>query len=261
MRKMRPFRRPRRLVVQDVRVIDGRRIATVLDPKTLDVIASAVVKGWGGSPTSYVLWPVSTPDDPTGKRFAIEPELSNAAEAWVEFDRDGAAYVDGVTPREQYDDLQARAPELVDGDIHPGTFGPQDLVMANGTDGDTPSKVILGADRSFNVLANGSVRIQVPDGFTVRVTKDGDGGMAVVKFEPCQDAFNRVIERLNTVSAGLSALQTVTGLIVPGTGGANPVTGTSFEHVPEADVGEEIASQTLFVPYDTEEELPPEDER
>jgi len=253
MKVLRPFKRPRRMVVQSVRVVGGRRVFTVLDPTNVDVVANAVAKSWGGSETSYTQMPVACPIP--SDRFVIVPEEANAAEAWIDFDRDGVAYVDGVTPRECVD-LQDKAPLLEDGEEHPGTFGPHDMVWANGAIGDDPTKVIMGEDRSFNVLANGSVRIQVPEGFTVRLTKDGDGGMPVVKFEPCQDAFNRVIDRLNEVSEGLAEAYRLCALLkVAGGVLENPflTIGNSFEHVPEDDVGDEIASQTLFVPYDDDD--------
>lgn len=250
---------PYRVVVQSVRVVDSRPVLTVLEPRTGQVWSTVTPLTSGGGLDCFSHEPIKSPDPKWSSGFVTSPEEAHATEGFLHFDWLGAPFFVGAGPREQ-PDLREKSPEdLANNEPHPGWYGLDDKVQGNGYDG-VRTKQILARDRSYNLIAGGQVRFQIPEGFEMRIFRGSDAKMPVVKFVPMRDAHNDLVDRYNALSAKFEMLAAhVVGIGVTGGGGSpavivNPAlsTGFSYSHDEAPRAGTELASKTLYIPEEDE---------
>ena len=102
------------------------------------------------------------------------------------------------------------------------------------------------------------MRVELGSGAVFRVSKGNNADAAVALGPVTRSEFDRVINRLNEVSASLAVLAplvatitaigplVVSGGVVP----VNPASAYTFLHVPEASATADIESQTMFIPLE-----------
>lgn len=259
-KRTRKFRRalpPIRVSVQRVIVRDGRTLLTCIHPRTGQIWNNVPVLGQGGSDFSSVSWPVLGPTDPSS--IALVPESAGCTQGLLHFDRNGAPIYHGSIPRSRKIDMVPLTPDVDEHDPHPGTWSPSDLCMINGNQ-DASIKMILDALGRWSLISDQIVRIQVPSGKQVKIFSDENSDMPVVLFVPTQSILNSLIERVNANTEILKVMAKYVGVLATAATSTDPTAAADVTAISTwtagaatstiAEVGNEIASQTLFVPDD-----------
>jgi hypothetical protein len=227
------------------RVIDGQVYYTAVNERTSEVYPWCVLLAdAGGSETVFVQAPIALTDKGIG-------DPSKGPEALLTFDAKGAAYLSGISQVAQQAALVANPPVLDDTEAHPGTFTPDDYVIANGK-----ARVLVDRDGNVVIKACRSLRLQVGDdsegGRVAVISSQGRNLSDVVLFDPLRDYIvetqNAKIDELSAKLAEICAAMASAGTH---SGFANPFArpdGPRHRHIPIDEPGEELATPFLSAP-------------
>lgn len=269
---------PFRVTLQRVRVVDGQVVVDVLDNRGQNIAGVPLMVGGGGG-NRFVFSPVKAPDVPTSDPISV-PEDANTAELFLGYDHRLAPVVYGATQVLGLMGLVPQAPEVEEDVAHPGAFGPYDFVVSNAPDGEAVDatadvkegprgyvRMIMGADKSFNVFADRPIRFHVPLGGKFMVFSGVRSGMPVVMLHPTQGVINAIIDQVNRNTEQIKILM---GDKITETYAAAAAAQAAFQYPEEArllaeaarmqalvdasatipSVGDEIGSRTVFIPPD-----------
>lgn len=199
-------RGPYRVVVQSREIVDDRVYYTVMHPKTGQVWPLCLPTSPGGGGLDVFMHvPLKVPTTPNSDTFAIEPERAHTAEAILTFDRYGARYIQGCTPREQKSALTDVTPTVEEYDTHPKTFGPGDYVISNGN-GETVGRLIVDEVGRIALTASTVLRLQVDEGGKIVGHEDGRVSLPVVVLDPTLEYLNAQTARINANTQQLMLL-------------------------------------------------------